>query len=78
MLETQIKMIKTIFHRVDLKVFKHIKKKFDLILLHTEILKRFRLKKNIFKQGLQRKKKKKITTLILFSFKTVISKLSFG
>ena len=59
MLETQIKMIKTIFHRVDLKVFKHIKKKFDLILLHTEILKRFRLKKNIFKQGLQRKKKKK-------------------
>ena len=77
MLETQIKMIKTIFYRVDLKVFKHIKKKFDLILLHTEILKRFRLKKNIFKQGLQRKKKKK-TILILFSFKTVISKLSFG
>ena len=30
MLETQIKMIKTIFYRVDLKVFKHIKKKIRL------------------------------------------------
>ena len=58
MLETQIKMIKTIFHRVDLKVFKHIKKKFDLILLHTEILKRFRLKKTFLNRVCNGKRKK--------------------